>query len=232
MKVNVGPLGATQASGSALGQVWSHNRFGMYIRAHTIPVNPNTALQVEVRASMALLTARWSQTLSAAQRTAWNLYGSSTVMKDKFGADIFLTGFNHYIRSNLAISREGFTIVDDGPTIFELPAQDATLAVTISEATQILTVTYDDTMAWDTETGGYLWFYQGTPQNGQRNFFDGPWRFMSNIAGVDAAPVASPAIASAVFAVAQGQRDWIYARIQRADGRISQPFRADTTVGA
>ncbi len=224
--------GVVQMSGSIAGDTFARNRYGNYVRARTKPTNPNTALQVSIRATMALLTTRWAQTLTGAQRTAWNLYGSSVTMKNRLGENTFLTGFNHYIRSNIILKNLGAAPYDNGPTVFELPAQDPTLALTASEATQQLTITYDDTLDWDNENGGYLYFYQGQPQNAQRNFFGGPWRYLHAITGAAGAPVASPDVAAAVFAIAEDQRQWIYARIQRADGRLSEPFRADIAVGA
>lgn len=232
MKINTGPLGATQASGSFGGGVWARNRFGMYIRNHTVPVDPASARQQTVRAAMAQLITRWSQTLTGVQRTAWALYGSSTAMKDKFGADIYLTGMNHYLRSNLCRVQGILAPIDDGPTVFEIPGEDPTYAVTGSEATQVLTLTYDATEAWADETGGYLFHYQGKPQNAQREFFDGPWRLVGFTTGETGVPPAAPDLIGVQFAIAQAQKQWVYARILRADGRISQPFRAETAVAA
>jgi hypothetical protein len=181
---------------------------------------------------MALLTDRWSQTLTALQRTAWNLYGSNVVMTNKLGESINLSGFNHYIRSNSIIVHLGGTIVDNGPVVFEIPASDPTFAITASEATQIVDVTYNDALDWADETGAYLSIYQGSPQNPQRNFFGGPWRFANKASGVTAAPPAPPYQFDAVWAFSELQRFWCYARIVRADGRLSAPFRADCFAGA
>lgn len=224
--------GVIQMSGSIAGNVYARNRYGNYSRARTKPTNPNTPAQQDVRAVVAYLTARWSQDLSAAQRTAWNLYGNSVVMLNKLGESIHLSGFNHYIRSNSFLNRFGKTLVDAGPTIFELPATDPSFNITASEVSQQITVSFDDGMDWDSETGGYLIYYQGQPQNGQRNFFGGPWKILSFTAGETEAPVASPVVESCVFAIAEGQRQWVYARILRADGRLSETFRADCIVAA
>lgn len=229
--VKLGPA-ISDIRGSIGGTVFSRNRGGAYIKARVAPVNPNTPLQVTVRASMAFLTARWSDTLTAGQRTAWNLYASSVTSLNRLGEAINLSGFNHYIRSNMLLKQVNVALVDDGPVIFEIPAQDPTLAMTASEATQQMTVVYDDTMDWDNETGGYLWLFQGSPQNPQINFFNGPWRRYGGVAGVTGAPVPSPSVSAGFFAIAEGQHLWIYARIQRADGRLSEPFRADTFCAA
>ncbi len=224
--------GVVQMSGSIAGNTHAKNRYGNYIRARTVPVNPNTARQQEVRAIIAFLTERWSDTLTAPQRTAWNLYASNVSMLNKLGESINLSGFNHYIRSNTIAKMVPYPLIDAGPVVFELPAQDPTFAVTASEATQILTLAYDDTMDWATEDAAYIFFFQGQPQNAQRNFFGGPWRFIGSVGGIDPGGPVEPHAAAAAFAIAEGQRQWVYARIMRADGRISTPFRADAFVAA
>ncbi|KKK46169.1 hypothetical protein LCGC14_3164300, partial [marine sediment metagenome] len=203
-----------------------------YSRARTKPINPNTPRQQAVRATVAFLSDRWSQTLTAVQRTAWNLYADSVTMKNKLGESIFLSGFNHYIRSNVPRKQASSPVVDDGPVVFEIPEKDPTFSTTASEATQQFTNTYDATLDWADENGAHILIYQGQPQNAQRNFFNGPWRFMAGLSGVNGAPPASPFVSAAVFAISELQRIWIYARITRADGRLSEVFRADTFCAA
>lgn len=224
--------GIVQMSGSIAGNTYARNRYGNYVRARTKPINPNSARQIAVRAAVAEITARWAQTLTAVQRTAWNLYADSVSMKNKLGETVFLSGFNHYIRTNVLRVVIPNTLIDNGPTVFELPAQDPTFAVTASEATQNITYSFDNTMDWAVETNAIMYFFQGTPQNAQRNFFNGPWRSNGGEVGVDPAGANTPTDKAAQFAVAEGQRIWVYARIQRADGRLSEVFRADTFCAA
>ena len=219
--------GIVAMSGSIAGDVHARNRSGNYVRARTKPINPNTARQVEVRSAVTLLAERWSSVLTAVQRIAWGLYADSVAMKNKLGETIFLSGFNHYIRSNVIIVQTGGTIIDDGPTIFELPEKDPTLAITATEAAQTIDVSFDNTLPWANEDGAFLWTFQGSPQNAQRNFFIGPWRQMDQIDGDGITPPTSPDTQPVVFAIAAGQRQWIYARISRADGRLSERFFAD-----
>ncbi len=224
--------GIVQMSGSIAGNTHARNRSGNYVRARTTPVNPNSDLQVVVRAAMAFLTDRWAQTLTAAQRIAWGLYASNVAMKNKLGETINLSGFNHYLRSNMIRKQVGIALIDAGPVVFELPAKDPTFAITASEATQQITYAYDDTMDWADETGAHIFFFQGQPQNAQRNFFAGPWRLKGGVNGVTGAPTASPYVGPVAFAIAEGQHQWCYARILRADGRLSEPFRDDTFCAA
>lgn len=224
--------GVIQLSGSIGGNTFARNSTSNYVRARTKPINPNTARQQTVRGAIAFLCAMWSDTLTAVQRTAWGLYAANVAMKNKLGETIHLSGFNHFIRSNLIAKMVPYPLISAGPVIFELPAKDPTLAVTASEATQILTCAYDDTMAWATEDAAYIFFFQGQPQNAQRNFFDGPWRLIGSVAGIDPGGPVEPHAAAAAFAIAEGQHQWIYARIMRADGRLSEIFRADTFCAA
>lgn len=224
--------GVVQMAGSIGGTTFARNRYGNYARARTKPTNPNSSGQQIVRATLTQLTTRWSTILTAVQRTAWNLYGASVVMTNRLGENIQLSGFNHYVRSNSLIARVGGTHVDDGPTLFELPQADATFAVTATEAAQTIDVTYDDSAPWANEDDGHMFTFQGSPQNAQRNFFAGPWNFLGQIEGALAVPPVSPDTQPVVTAIAEGQRQWVYARIMRADGRLSAPFRADTFTAA
>jgi len=219
--------GIVQMSGSIAGNVHARNRYGNYVRARTKPTNPNTALQVAIRASIAFLSNRWSQTVSDAERIAWNLYGASVAMKNKLGETVYLSGYNHYIRSNAIRKMCGHTIIDAGPVVFEIPEADPTYACTASEATQQISNAFDITADWSTEDGAYIYFFQGQPQNPQRNFFAGPWRQFGWTAGIDPGGALSPEPSAVKFAITELQRQWTYARISRADGRLSEAFRAD-----
>ena len=224
--------GIVGMSGSIAGTTFARNRYGSYARSRTKPINPNTGRQQAVRAAIAFLTVRWSATLTGLQRAAWNLYADNVNMKNRLGETVNLSGFNHYIRSNAIRKQRGHTIIDAGPVVFELPEQDPTYAITASEATQIISNAFDVTADWSTEDGAYIYFFQGLPQNAQRNFFAGPWRWHGWTAGIDPGGAASPEGSAVQYAIAEGQRVWNYARISRADGRLSEPFRSDCAVGA
>lgn len=224
--------GIGQMSGRIAGNVFSHNKGGNYVRVGTIPTNPRTARQTVIRAAMAFLTDRWANTLTAGQRTAWNLYASNVTVLNRLGESINLSGFNHYIRSNIIRKQVALAIIDDGPVVFEIPAQDPTYAITATEAGQTISTTFDNGMDWADEDGAFMIGYQGIPQNPQRNFFNGPWQAFMVISGVNGAPPASPAVQAVSYAVAELQHQWCYARILRADGRLSEPFRDDTFCAA
>jgi len=224
--------GVVDMRGSIAGNTFSRNRYGNYIRAKTMPINPNSVFQQVVRAAIAFLTERWYSTVTEAQRSAWATYAAGVSMNNKLGESIHLSGFNHYIRSNSILKQLGLAPIDAGPTVLEIPEQDPTFAITASEATQLISVAGDDTMEWLDEDLAYLVTFMGVPQNITRNFFDGPWRVMDSIAGDSVTPPTLPDTQTAPFTLTEGQKIWTYARIIRADGRVSTPFRNSCTIAA
>jgi len=224
--------GVVQMSGSIAGNTFARNRYGNYVRARTKPTNPSSVRQIKMRSILSTLTTRWSQTLSAAQRTAWQLYADSVAMVNKLGETVFLSGFNHFIRSNSPKGDLGFSYIDDGPTHFELPSTDGAFAMTVSEATQTFSFSFDDTADWCSEDNAGIYILQGLPQNAQRNFFKGPWRGRTGKMGSSLTPITSPQEFSAIIAVTEGQKVWLQARIMRADGRLSGKFFCNIAVSA
>lgn len=82
-----GPLFSLEASGSiAKTVVYSQWKGRNYVREHTIPYNPQTAPQVNVRTAMTLLVASW-QGEAAPYQLEW----------ETFGKQFNLSGFNSYV---------------------------------------------------------------------------------------------------------------------------------------
>ena len=224
--------GIVGMSGKLAGNIFARNASGNTVRAFTKPVNPNTSLQQAVRNAIIALTGRWSSTLTDAERAEWATYANAVNWQNRLGETIKLTGFNHYIRSNAAIDAAGGVTVDTGPAILSLPDGDSSMSVTISEATQNISVAFDDSMAWVDEDGGHMLVSMGTPQNITRNFFNGPWRIAGTIDGSGTVAPTTPHDLTAPFAVQEGQLVYVKARIIRADGRVSQFFRSFAICGA
>lgn len=179
-----------QRSGSIGGSTYSHNRFGAYVRARTIPVNPNTQRQVDVRNLMQNLTIQWGTVLTQLQRDAWDLYASNITWFNALSEAVFLSGLNHYIRSNVPRMMCGLEKLQDAPCEMYLAIPEQQLIVTGSFATQLLSVAYDDTAAWASETGGFQIVYMGKPVSPAKKFFNGPWRKICCILGEDPVAIA------------------------------------------
>lgn len=214
----------TQLSGAMGGIVGSHNRFGMYVRARTIPVNPNTSYQQAIRSYMAVLSTRWQDTLTPAQRSLWEVYGDNVPVINRLGDTIYLTGLNHFCRSNVPRLIEAFAPVDDGPTDFVLPSFTAP-TIAFLEATDQIQITFNNADDWANETGAVMQAYVSRPVAPTINYFKGPYRYAGSILGNDTVPPTSPATIALPFPAVAGQK--LFARIQvfRKDGRLSPDFR-------
>lgn len=227
-----GPHGSGNASGSIGPDTYSHNRFGQYVRNRTKPINPKTTRQVGVRTALSACAARWLNVVTAAQRAGWDLYGSSIAMKNALGQNMLLSGYAHYLRTNIALSQAENIYIDAPPTVFALPGKDPALAITAATTTQLVSVSFDATQSWAAETGGRLLLLCGKPKLATRNFFAGPWRYMGDVDGSTPTPPTSPKTFTAPFTFAAGQKLWVQARILRADGRMTEPFQVSAVASA
>ena len=216
--------GVLDARGSIGGQVHSRNRFGNYIRARTTPVNPQSTRQNTIRAITAALASYWSTTMSAANRALWEVYADSIVRQNKLGATIKLTGFNHFVRSNAFILQNGGAQVDAGPSTLTLPGADPTFVCVVDEATQKITVTFDNALPWAIAVGGHLGVYMSAPKAPGVSFIGGPFRLAGTINGAVVPPTTGEEL-DVPFPVAEGQNVVCRARIVEGDGRLSDYFQ-------
>lgn len=231
MLVKFGPAIA-DARGKIGGLVFSKNRYGSYARTWKKPVNPNSAAQQKVRADMGALVSAWSIDLTQLQRDAWAVYAAAITFVNSLGETITLTGYNQYIRSNIARLNNGMTRISDGPVVLLLPPTDSDFDVSLSEASQQITVTFDDTADWCTENSARMAIHQGIPQNSARQFFGGRVRRCGEILGNSGSPPSSPQTVDVTFPIAADQKDWITGKVLRSDGRLSPNFRDDAIVSA
>ena len=211
------------ASGSIGGAVYSRNRFGQYIRTRAVPVNPSTSFQQVVRNALTQLVTRWTETLTQAQRDAWDVYGVNVPVVNKVGNSVNLTGQNWYIGNNTPRLQAGMIIVDAAPTIFDRGTFDPPL-ITIDATADEIDVAFDNTFAPYNETDAALLVYVGRPVNPSVNFFKGPYRFAGAILGNTVTPPSSPATFPLPFPVAAGNKVGVRVKAVRADGRASTDF--------
>lgn len=214
----------SQGSGSIAGITFSRNRGGMYVRARAIPTNPATALQVAVRGFLAQLAILWQDTLTAAQRIAWETYADNVPLKNSLGENIFATGLNHYIRSNVPRLQSAMPRVDAAPAIFNRGEfTGPTLAIdTVSDEVD---VTFTDTDAWANEDDSALIVFGSAPKDPTINYFRGPYRALGLIEGDSITPPTSPAAIACGHVITAGQRLFFRVVATRADGRLSYDFR-------
>lgn len=222
--------GVHDIRGSIGGTVFSRNRFGNYIRARITPVNPATDRQNDIRVAIQFLNDVWQTVLTAAQRAVWEVYAANIVRTNKLGAQIKLTGFNMFIRSNSIRVQNGLVRMADGPVILTLPPGDPTFACVVDETNQQISVTFDDTMAWCTAEFGAMYVSMSLPHSQATNFVGGPFRMAAALEGIDPGGIASPQVMDVPFPVAEGQIVKCLARIGENDARLSDIFHDQMSV--
>jgi len=222
--------GILDARGSIGGQVHSKNRFGNYIRARTTPVNPRSPRQSLVRAAVQYLAQYWSNTLTQAERDAWEVYADAITRTNKLGGQIKLTGFNHFVRSGVPRVQNVDAVIEPGPTTLTLPPADPIFACEVDETNQEISITFDPLFAWNIIDGGFMYVYMSIPKATGTNFIGGPFRLAGAIDGATAVPPTSPQILSVPFPVAEGQALVCRARISEVDGRLSDYFQHASSV--
>jgi len=224
---------ATQLSGSVGGITYTRTRSGMVARARSVPVQPNSGNQLEVRSALTQLVTRWTETLTAAQRAAWDLYAANVPVINPLGDSINNTGQNWYVACNVprlqvAAKISGLiTVVDAAPTTFD--RGDFTTPVPTWTETSGVSIAFTNGDAWANEDASLMLFYEGLPQNAARNFFKGPFRLVGIQVGNSSTPPTSPVVISAAtltslgYTVTELQNVWLKAVVSREDGRLSTP---------
>jgi hypothetical protein len=93
-KIRLGGM-AAQASGSMGGIVYSRNRYGAYIRARSVPTKSMTEFALAAKARMSTISAGF-QSLTGAQKAAWQEWALVNVKADVFGEKQPLTAAAAY----------------------------------------------------------------------------------------------------------------------------------------
>lgn len=217
-------------SGSIAGITVSHNRGGLYMRARTVPTNPNTIFQQEVRGFMSQLNVLWSTVVTSLQRAAWDAYAEAVPLPNPLGDPRNVGGKGMYIRANVPRLQAELARIDNGPTNHTLAAMTNPGLTTASVGANDFDFTYDNTDAWANEDGGALLAYASRSINPTRNFFKGPYRFAGAIDGDAITPPVSPGVLTSPFPVILGLNVHVRFQAVTADGRVSSDFR-DFIVG-
>lgn len=102
-------------AGSAGSVCASKNRGGKYLKTRINPLNPKTAYQTAVRASMSKFSKGFAK-LTESQRAVWNEAAKLIPTVNSLGVHSVLSGFNYYLQLNLNLQVIGGTQVAAPPT--------------------------------------------------------------------------------------------------------------------
>ena len=120
--VELGPT-IQQARGSVGGVVFSNDRSGPVLRRRSVPIDPAHPLQRTFRANHGIIAARWRDTVTPAQRAAWDLLGVNSVLRNRLGTQYQPTGFSLYMRANNVGPDLALPVFDAAPptALFQMP---------------------------------------------------------------------------------------------------------------
>ena len=213
----------SQASGSIAGITYGHGRGGMFVRARKTPTNPDSERQRTIRHALATLGSYWGQTLSAAERDGWRLYAANVPWRNVLGHTTFLTGHQHFVRTNVVRIQASIAILNTAPIIFDLGTFTAPTISRAVENTQDVLIAYDNTDAWANGVGGYILGWPGRTTSFGESYYAGPWRFAGKEAGA-VIPPTSPFDMIAPWFITFGNQLWVKIRFIQIDGRMSLPI--------
>jgi hypothetical protein len=90
---------AGAVSGAVGNQVFSHNRYGAYVRTRVIPTKSGTASALQARATLINASQGWAL-LTDDQQGAWRTYAQSNPIVDRLGQKQTLDGHGAYVQVN------------------------------------------------------------------------------------------------------------------------------------
>lgn len=137
-KIMPGSL-AGAVSGAVGNDVFSHNRYGSYIRKRVIPTKRDTVYTLAARNQLMQASRGWGA-LTAAQQAAWVTWAQTNPITDRLGQKQILSGNAAYVQINARMLQAGESMLDL-PPVAAAPAAVATVTLTASDAAASLAFT-------------------------------------------------------------------------------------------
>lgn len=214
-----------QLSGSAGGLTAAHNRYGQYVRNRSVPVNPNSTRQQEVRNAFATATLAWRD-LDDNERQLWRAYADQTPILNKLGETVIPTGQAMYVSTNTFRLGLGQTILDAAPSTPGRSSLGNITSVVITEGAEIVLTTVGATAL------GPAICQIGPALSPGKNFFAGPYSLYATVTltatgGTFAEPAQVP-----YGNTVDGQRRPVRILGSDAEGRLSDAYQEIVTVTA
>lgn len=142
-------------AGAIAGAVAAKARGGItYLRARVIPSNPQTSFQSAIRSAVSAVAARWSSTLSQAERDSWTNKATGkqtgqTLHARTNNPRLYANGTDRRITPAAATETANINPVNTAPT--NVTASFTPPAVTIDATANELGITWNTTDPWYTE---------------------------------------------------------------------------------
>lgn len=225
-KITLGPM-VGAASGSIGGAVFSHNRYGTYIRRRAIPVTSTTEDALAAKARLTSASQAW-QGLSANNKAAWNTWATVNPVTDKLGNPQVLTGHAAYIMLGTRRLQSG-SDPSATPPLTAAPAPLTSLTLTADIGLGDVEIAFGPT---PTGANEQLRISGCVVDSAGINYVENLIRVLGFTAAAQASPFVFEAWVTAKFGALQvGQILIIKVSLQNDQfGQISAPLRAQATV--
>lgn len=171
-----------QISGRIGGNVYSHNRYGSYIRNGTIPVTSTTSYALAAKARMTGGTQAW-QLLTPGERLAWNEWAAQNPVVNRLGQSVLLTGHAAFVGPFCRLVAAGAATITTPPLV-PAPPPLLTCSLVADLVTEGFLLTFTATPL---DTNNVLWIEACVVDSTGINYIENLIRFV----GVSAAAQAS-----------------------------------------
>lgn len=172
-----------QISGRLGGQVFSHNKGGMYVRNGTIPTTSTTSFALAAKAIFTAQSQAW-QTLAAGVRLAFGEWAADHPIADRLRQSLTMTGQQAYIKINSRLAHIGVAPLT-APPLVPSPAPLLTLVGSFDIGAGTFDLTYTATPLAATEL---LWIEAAVVDSAGINFVENKLRFLGTSAAAQASP--------------------------------------------
>jgi hypothetical protein len=218
----------SQASGALAGAVASHNRGGMYLRARSIPTNPATDPQKNMRAALGAIVGVF-QSLTDIERQSWSDYADNVLITDRLGEPRKATELNMFIKcQSMRMNLFGLSEVSrTAPTTYNTGAIPVIVSLTATYYSpgllKCVSVINTPDAPVVAVTGDRMLIFFSPPQNPSILSYKGPFLFATwtEIGNLAAQPVTYMPYFPGNWKLAGGDKVFVRALVTRKDGRYS-----------
>lgn len=188
-----GPL-AGAISGKVGGVVFSHNRGGAYVKSLTIPVDPNTQSQQEVRSILATQSASWADQ-SDALRASFQNWAVQNPVINALGRSILLSGQQAWVQLQSRLALNADTLLT-APPIINAPDGLATLVLDADIGVGDVDLTFTAT---PTAANIKLWILAAVVNSAGVKYVRNLYRFIGVSGTAEASPFVIQSLVEAKF---------------------------------
>lgn len=233
-KIRMSGIGIAQISGRIGGQVFAHNKGGMYVRTNGKATNTQTPAQTALRSIFSMVSKTWGQ-LTEAQVRAWNQYGLENPKTDVFGESRPQTGFGAFVGVNQNRLHSGFSGILNLPMAKIMMPSVKIDSLIIDKTTpansEIDLVLGDNVLANEVVASiGFAVVKQGSKRGfgSVKNKFGN--RIRIPVPAGSTVSVTSAALADVLGMVVAGDQVYVQVHLHTADGQKSNEVTDSTIV--